>query len=193
MPNKSHMLLPSPFIDFFPCSVWTACHLVRSIEPKLKAGLVHANTSCCLLLFCPKHLCLLFLTILSILLFILCSSPNYILSMYYVSFPEKGYKSSNTSFFRQNSTCSHGGQSPKENDAVSWTYLCGTWQGPWMPVDLCSFPLPGAGESCLHAWRGACFYSYLFQNVLSQETCVHPNQLPPAHAESLHLLALFVP
>lgn len=94
---------PLPSLIFL-CSVWTACHLTRSIDPKQEAGLLHASICCCLLLFKPKHLHVLFFFNctfhpISSLCSFSSQSQNYLLNTYYyISFPQKSFQSSTTSF-----------------------------------------------------------------------------------------------
>lgn len=85
--------------------------------------------------------------------------------MYYVSFPQKGFQFSTTSFFRQNSSCSHSWQSPEDNDLLSWTYLHWSWQWPLMPTDLCLRPLSNTGESCSQARHSSFFYLLFFSRM----------------------------
>lgn len=166
MPNKSHMFLPSPSIDF---SVQCLDSLPPSkiYRPKVE-GWPRLRQHPLLPAAVPAKTPAL--TFLNLYFSTLCSfsaqSQNYLLSMYYVSFPQKGFKFSTTSLFRQNSSCSHSWQSPEENDLLSWTYLRWSWQWPLMPK-ICARthypvqvnPVPGMTRQFLLS-------SFLFQNVL---------------------------
>lgn len=84
--------------------------------------------------------------------------------MYYVSFPQKGFKFSTTSLFRQNSSCSHSWQSQKKMTFYPELICVDHDNGHWClrsvlaPITQCRWIL-------FRAWHGSFSYLLFFSRM----------------------------